>query len=198
MWGSGFDDGTGSIGADIHLVAPPVASAADVHLVAPPPAAPAAPVAPSAPAAPAPPPAAGAAAPPPQPGLGYSWEYAPSARAKCAGACKGKIDKGAVRLCNESEGNGDFNRKQYRKLGCITKIVFGNIIKKVGSVENVAGFDQLKPEDQAAIKDAAAAAAAPAAKQPAKKKAKANDGAGSSSDPPAAAGDDPHSQQGRL
>ena len=96
----------------------------------------------------------------------YLWAYAPSNRAKCKGKCGKNIEKGAIKFGVSREGGGDYNVTTWKNLGCVTKKVFENVEAKVGSIENVTGFDTLTPEDQDAVREAMEAAknAAPAPK----------------------------------
>ncbi|KAL1528223.1 hypothetical protein AB1Y20_009581 [Prymnesium parvum] len=98
--------------------------------------------------------------------MSYSWSYAPTGRATCKGACKQSIAKGDVRFGTSSAGAGDFSVTSYRCLSCVTGRQFNNIASKLGSVENVEGFQELSVEDQDRIRSAAAeAVSAPKGKQ---------------------------------
>ncbi|CAJ1401355.1 unnamed protein product [Effrenium voratum] len=108
--------------------------------------------------------------------MSYSWSYAPTNRAKCKGKCGEKIEKGAIRLATSSDG--DYHIVSYRCLDCVTDTQFKNIVNKVGSVEDVEGFDGLTAKDQAAVRKKAgikpaAKAAGKAAAVKAVRKAKA-------------------------
>jgi len=80
--------------------------------------------------------------------MSYTWSYAPTDRAKCKGKCKEKIPKGEIRFGVSSEGFGDFETTQYRCLACVTDKQIDNVIKAVGGLDKVAGFDTLCEEDQ--------------------------------------------------
>mmetsp|Transcript_63715 Transcript_63715/g.113045 ORF Transcript_63715/g.113045 Transcript_63715/m.113045 type:complete len:145 (+) Transcript_63715:77-511(+) len=112
-----------------------------------------------------------------------SWSYAPTNRATCKGACKQKIEKGAIRLGTELDIGGNTSMV-YRNLKCVTIKQIQNMKEKEGGLDKLEGFAELTEEDQAKVlaqedyaKQAAEDAAAEkekekAAKAEAKKKAK--------------------------
>lgn len=106
----------------------------------------------------------------------YEWSYAPTNRAMCKGACKTKIDKGAIRLAVHSIIAGNENT-QFRCLDCVTLKQIENIKSENGSLEEVPGFHVLSEDDQALVRakdpDAVAAPKAPPTRGRAKPKAKA-------------------------
>ncbi|TFK28500.1 zf-PARP-domain-containing protein [Coprinopsis marcescibilis] len=87
---------------------------------------------------------------------GYRIEYSSSSRAGCKGPkpCAGtKIAKGELRFGTvvEIQGNSAF---QWRHWGCVTKKIFENVKKSIENAEDLDGFADLKPEDQAKIRKA--------------------------------------------
>mmetsp|Transcript_3955 Transcript_3955/g.8045 ORF Transcript_3955/g.8045 Transcript_3955/m.8045 type:complete len:143 (+) Transcript_3955:33-461(+) len=105
-----------------------------------------------------------------------TWSYAPTNRATCKGSCKQKIEKGSLRLGTPLEISGH-ESFLYRCLACVTAKQISNMREKYNSLEEMSGFSELKPEDQAAVLAQEgvaqkAAADAEAAKQ-AEKEAKA-------------------------
>ncbi|TFK41503.1 poly polymerase and DNA-ligase Zn-finger region-domain-containing protein [Crucibulum laeve] len=86
---------------------------------------------------------------------GYRLEYATSARAKCKGPapCKGTtIQKGEFRVGTlvDFRGNTSF---AYRHWGCTTPKIFENMKKSFEDPSELDGYDDLKPEDQAKVKE---------------------------------------------
>lgn len=87
----------------------------------------------------------------------YRIEYSPNARAKCNGKkpCNGtKITKGEIRVgvWVVFKDSGSF---KWRHWGCCTEAMFGNLSTELdGNIEELDGFEDMKPEDQAKIKTA--------------------------------------------
>ncbi|KZT52628.1 zf-PARP-domain-containing protein [Calocera cornea HHB12733] len=86
----------------------------------------------------------------------YRIEYAASARAKCKGPkpCSGTpIAKGLMRIGTlvDIQGHQAF---QWRHFGCTTAKLMGNILKNVGEIEELDGYEDLTPEDASKIKKA--------------------------------------------
>jgi len=105
--------------------------------------------------------------------MSYSWSYAPTDRATCKGKCKEKIPKGSVRFATASD-DGHHEMISYRCLACVTDLQIKNITAKVGGLDKVSGFDELKAVDQSAVlAKTLAGGSAAAAKASPKGKAKA-------------------------
>ncbi|TFK70796.1 zf-PARP-domain-containing protein [Pluteus cervinus] len=86
----------------------------------------------------------------------YRLEYAHSGRSSCKGPkpCTGtNIPKGALRLGTpvDFRGNKSF---AWRHWGCTTKKVIENIKKNFEDASELDGYEDLKPEDQAKIRQA--------------------------------------------
>ncbi|EJT99408.1 zf-PARP-domain-containing protein [Dacryopinax primogenitus] len=86
----------------------------------------------------------------------YRIEYASSARSKCKGPkpCSGSpIAKGIMRVGTLVDIKG-IQSFQWRHFGCVTDRFMGNILKSVGEIEELDGYEDLKLEDQEKVKKA--------------------------------------------
>ncbi|KAI0027552.1 hypothetical protein K488DRAFT_61207, partial [Vararia minispora EC-137] len=87
---------------------------------------------------------------------GYRVEYSPNNRASCKGPkpCNGtKLVKGALRHASVVDFQGHTSMA-YRHWGCVTPKILQNMKASLGEVENLDGFENMKPEDQERIRKA--------------------------------------------
>jgi len=108
----------------------------------------------------------------------YTAEYAKSGRSKCADSkCKTQIEKDTVRIGKVTKNpfnadSEDATMTKWYHFGCIFSALqrARGSTKKIESEADIEGFDDLKPEDQEAVKEAMKAGGKAAKKGGEKKK----------------------------
>jgi len=113
------------------------------------------------------------------PATGYIIEHDKSGRASCKGACKQKIEKGALRFGSCSTAAWDGEQTHFRKLTCMTKKVAQNALDFYGGdITQLRNWATLSADEQAEVKevfDSFIASAEPPKKKAAKKKKEDDD-----------------------